>query len=211
MPVLRDEFVLPAPPTRVRQKIYTQQGLRAKRSAAQQANTIRQQGLMTEGRDYDKRAGGQNSKIENALVGDLDPKYLIKRELPVHRTMVNMAAAGYTSTEIAKAVGWSASAVSNVLKQPHSRQYLINEAKKTVQDDIKALLEQEVMPSIRSLVHVRDNSDKGSEVIAASGMLLDRALGKATQPIAMTKDPSSMSDEELREQIERELSASKPN
>ncbi|MDE2097281.1 MAG: hypothetical protein KGL39_08570 [Patescibacteria group bacterium] len=210
----RDDIKLPTPPVgRIRQRIYSQQGLRAKRSAAQQANTLRQLHLLTDCRgDYNVRANGQNSQLEGALLGDLDAKYIIKRETPVHRSMVNMAAAGYTAAEIAKALGWSQGAVANVLRQPHSRQYLINEAKKTVQDDIKQLLQQEVVPSLQALVRTRDSeASRPSDVISASNSLLDRALGKATANVTIQKAPAEMSDEELKAQVLAELAAQQPN
>ena len=146
-----------------------------------------------------KRAGGENAAIVNGLVGDLDPVRIAKRETPVHRTMVNMAAAGYTNREIAAQTGYSPTTVATAIKQPHAREYLINEAKKTVQDEIKALLEREVIPSLEKLVAVRDNPQaRGADVITASNSILDRFLGKPTQPITTDAKPvEQMSEDEL--------------
>lgn len=159
------------------------------------------------------RADGVNASLPNALHGDLDPVRLARRETPAHRTMVNMAAAGYTNCEIAKLTGYNAKTVATALKQPHAREYLINEAKKTVQDEIKELLAKEALPSLRVLASVRDDELAPAPArISASNSLLDRFLGKPVQPISDDiKPPSQMTDEELRAQVERELSQPKPS
>lgn len=167
---------------------------------------------MQNGRDYDKRANGINATLEEALVGDMDPTRILTKEKPVHRTMINMAAAGYQVVEIAKFTEHSVQTVSNVLKQPWARQYLIKEAKKTVQDEIKQLLQSEALPSIRKLVEIRDSpmataADKSASKAAADS-LLDRFLGKPVQPMTTDAKPvSELSDEELKAQVQRELAA----
>lgn len=159
------------------------------------------------------RQGGVNSTIENGLVGDIDPVRIAKRETPVHRTMVNMAAAGYTNREISEFTGYNTNTVATAIKQPHAREYLIKEAKKTVQDEIRQLLESQAIPSIQTLVAVRDNPQaRGADRVTASNSLLDRFLGKPVQPISKDeKPPSAMTDAELRAQVERELTATQPN
>jgi hypothetical protein len=191
----------------------TEKQTKARISNLKAAASARNFTLLQGCRDFDKRAGGVNSKLEGALVGDLDPAYELTQEKPVHRTIINLAAAGYMNVEIAKIVGYSATMVANTLKQPWAREYLINEAKKTVQDEIKAVLESEALPSIRKLVTVRDSEKaRPSDVIQASNSLLDRFLGKPTQPITTEAKPvETQSDEELRQQIQRELAVSQPN
>lgn len=153
------------------------------------------------------RAGGKNSTVENALVGDIDPVRIAKRETPVHRTMVNMAAAGYTNREIASFTGYNRVTVATAIKQPHAREYLINEAKKTVQDELRALLEGQAIPSIQALIKVRDSSEKGSDVVAASNSILDRFLGKPTQPIVTESKPvEQLTDDELKSRANALLS-----
>ena len=154
-----------------------------------------------------------NAKRVEGFKNDADPKYLLGRERPWHRTVINMAAAGYMNVEISKAVGRDIGSVENTLRQPFAREYLINEAKKTVQDEIKAILESEAMPSIRKLVAVRDGEGvRSSDVLAASNSLLDRFLGKPVQPMTTDAKPvAQLSDEELRAQVQAELTAAKPN
>ena len=108
------------------------------------------------------------------------------------------------------ATGFCRETVSQVVRQPHARDYIINEAKKTVQDEIREVLEKEALPSIKMLVEVRDDVlSKNGEKLQAANALLDRFLGKPTQPITTnTKPPSEMSDDELRKQVEQEIAAS---
>jgi hypothetical protein len=154
-----------------------------------------------------ENAGGENAALPEALAGDIDPVRIARRETPVHRTMVNMAVAGYTNREIAMFTGYSPATVATAIKQPHARKYMIQEAKKTVQDEIKELLASEALPSIKRLITVRDSQDaRSSDVIAASNSLLDRFLGKPVQPITENqKPPSEMTDAELKAQVELEL------
>lgn len=158
-------------------------------------------------RIFDKRANGVNSKLPNALFGDLDARHVLSYEKPWHRTAINMSAAGYRNNEIAAAVGRSSVSVATALRQPWARDYIINEAKKTVQDEIRAILEQQAVPSIQKLVEVRDSPvARHADVISASRELLDRFLGKPVQPMTTDAKPvAAMSDDELRAQIEREL------
>jgi lambda repressor-like predicted transcriptional regulator len=165
--------------------------------------------------NYDPKAyaNGDNAAMPNALAGDLDCKHIVERERPWHRTIVNMAAAGYNNREIAKMTGRHTNTVENTLRQPWAREYLITEAKKTVQDEIKAILESEALPSIRKLVAVRDGEGvRPSDVITASNSLLDRFLGKPVQPMTTDAKPvAQLSDEELRAQVQAELTKTSPN
>jgi hypothetical protein len=188
----------------------------SKRSRSAQHNALLAGNLIGKnavGVDNQARANGDNAKLPGALNGDLDAKYLLGREKPWHRTVLQMASAGYTNREVSKFVGRSVDAVENTLRQPFAREFLINEAKKTVQDEIKALLESEALPSIRKLVSVRDGEGvRPSDVIQASNSILDRFLGKPTQPITTDAKPmAELSDEELRAQVSAELSAVKTN
>ena len=155
-----------------------------------------------------KREHGINARIENGLVGDIDPVRIAKRETPVHRTMVNMAGAGYTNREIAAFTGYSPATVATAIKQPHAREYLINEAKKTVQDEIRELLECQAIPSINKLIEVRDSATaRHSDVLTASNAILDRFLGKPTQPIVTNEKPADqLSDDELKSRANAILS-----
>ena len=152
-----------------------------------------------------KRAGGKNSRLEDAFFNDVDPAKFWLREKPVHRKMAAMHAEGFTITEIAAATGYSWNAVSQIVRQPHAREYMINQVKQTVHDDMKAFLEAEVLPSLEVLRDVRDNEKaRSSDRIAASNSILDRFLGKPTQPIKNEERPATeLSTDELERQVSR--------
>ena len=174
------------------------------------AQVARSHQLCLAEKDYDKRANGENSKLDGALFNDFDSKRHIVRERPHHRTMVDMSMAGYSNNEIASATGFKRHSVSNVLRQPWAREYIIKETKKTVQDEIREVLEAEALPSIRKLVTLRDAEAKTAAEknvqLSATNAILDRFLGKPTQPISTNqKPPSELTDDELRQEIEREI------
>ena len=87
----------------------------------------------------------------------------------------------------------------------------MQEAKKTVQQEIKTLLEQEALPSLRTLITVRDSDKaKPSDRTNAANALLDRFLGKPQQSVLIEeKNPAEMTDEELRRAVERDLQSTK--
>jgi hypothetical protein len=172
---------------------------KACRSNLQLASTARSLQLLINDRDYDKRANGVNAKLENALVGDFDAPRELKQERHYHRTFINMASAGYTTTEIAQLTGFSKHTVTICLRQPWARKFLINEAKKTVTDQIREVLEKQALPSIELLVKVRDDTNaRNTDRLSASQQLLDRFLGKAAQPIiTQEKPPEQLTNDEI--------------
>ena len=182
----------------------------------QKAQTVRSLKLMQEGPDFHKRLNGANSLIPEALHGDLDAATTIQREQPVHRTIINLSVAGYQNNEISQIVGRSPVTVANVLRQPWAREYITQQAKKTVQDEIRAVLEQEALPSIKKLVELRDapivSAAERGVALQASNALLDRFLGRPVQPMTTDAKPvAELSDEELKAQVARELAKSQEN
>jgi hypothetical protein len=144
-----------------------------------------------------------NRSLENGLFGDIDPQRLKQREQPWERQAQALSMKGWTITEIAEFIGRTQCSVSNALRQPYARERMINEASKSVQDDIKQFLEGEVLPSLEVLRTVRDDpSARNSDRIAASDKLIERFLGKAVQPIVQEQKPvEQMSDEELERAV----------
>ena len=162
---------------------------------------------------WNKRAGGVNAKTEGGLMNDLDCREVVEHEKPVHRLMAEMAAQGFTNAEIGLHTGYTPHHVANILRQPFARQHTIKTIEKTVQQEMKEFLEAEVLPNLRVLKQERDRIDnRSSDRQSAANALLDRFLGKPVQPIAEgAKNPAEMTDEELRSQIEREISQTKVN
>lgn len=151
---------------------------------------------------------GKNAERENGFFNDTDPLIYRQKEMPWHRVVAHMIAEGYTYEEIAKTLGRNRRTIEEIARQPFVRQRTIAKIEENTKSEIKAFLESEVMPSLQAVVAVRnDPNSKPSEKLAAANSVLDRFLGKPTQPIQHnTKTPSEMTDEELRAQIELELS-----
>lgn len=158
------------------------------------------------------RTDGINSQLDGAFLSANDPKRLLKTERPYHRVIIEMLKHGYFETEIAKATGLSAATVRNVKEQPWVQERMIREIKDDVAGEMKDFLEQEVMPSLRVIREIRDNEiAKPTERLAASNALLDRFLGKPTQPITQdSKDPKQLSNDELEQQVQRIVAGIQP-
>lgn len=160
-------------------------------------------------KDFDREAFQRELEaIPDGLVGDYVPHdWKAKREQPYHRVVAEMLAQGYTQKEIAIMVGRDPDTITRVARQPYVRERMINNIKSNAKQEIKAFLEKEVMPSLQMVVAVRnDPTAKTSDRLSAANTILDRFLGKAAQPIQHEiKEPSTMTDEELRNQIELEL------
>lgn len=174
-----------------------------KKAAASRRNL-----LATRGSDFHLRKNGSNAKIEDGLFGDFDCARFVDQERPYHRVILEMVGAGYTYTEVAKFTGRSNVTVANICKQPWAREFFIKKASKNVKDEIQELLKQEVVPSLKTLVAVRDNPiARSADKITAANSLLDRFLGKPTQHLSVDeKKPTEMTDDELRTAVEKELS-----
>lgn len=143
---------------------------------------------------------GENATLDYALHNDADAKAPRQKETPIHRRMVDLHLQGFNITEIAKLLGHTNSTVSNTLRQPWARQYMINTSRQDVMGEVQKLLKDEVLPSLNVLIEIRDNDTLHPAVRAgAANSLIERLLGKAAQPIISTKtnDLDKLSDAEL--------------
>lgn len=122
---------------------------------------------------------------DNVILPD-GPGLTLKREQPQHRLFAHMRARGFSVKEIAKATGYTPVMVGLALRQPFARRII---AKALERDDraVGEALRAEVMPSIDTLVEIRDDDSAPKNArLGAAKELLDRYLGKATQPIEVT-------------------------
>lgn len=148
-----------------------------------------------------------NAELQDGLYNDADPCKVLVREAPQHRLMVEMARQGFLRSEIAAYTDYSPGHVQRVLHQPWARERIITGLKEGVQDEMKKFLEGEVMPSLEVLKTIRD-SEKSThnEKIVAADKLLDRFLGKPTQPTKdETKDPSKLTNDQLERAVQEAL------
>ncbi len=152
------------------------------------------------------RPAGVNGLLEDPLFGDGQASHVVKHERPWHRRAAELALSGLQNGEIATLVGKSAGQVYTVLRQPWARQRMIEQAKKPIEDEVKAFLESEVMPSLTYLKSVRDNDMLKTEHRMAAAMnLTDRQLGKPNQPMSSDAkvDVSKLTTKEIIERLAR--------
>lgn len=150
----------------------------------------------------DRLTGGVNSEYDGALFSDTDPKYVLTREQPVHRRMIELSIQGLTNREIAANMGYSEAHVGTVLQQPFARQRIVQQLQRTTMQELKAFLEAEVMPNVRVLKELRDSSDDARVRKDCANDLLDRFLGKPKQSITTEAKPvQDLSNEELAAEV----------
>ena len=128
-----------------------------------------------------------------------DPHYAIMHERPEHRVICYLKAQGLSNKEIAEQTGFSAVAVSNIVRQPWARQRIVDAIKSAGQDAVESVLKGAALDSVFRLIEERDNENaRPSERIAAANALLDRTFGKPTQPLQHSVGKlDELSDEEL--------------
>lgn len=135
-----------------------------------------------------------------ALFNDRQPHYALKREKPEHRNIIFLKAEGLSNIRIARALGITPVTVSNVLRQPWARKRLLEVIHSHGEDAVQTLLQGEAYDSVQRLVTERDNElARPSERISAANALLDRLLGKPSQPLNHTikGQVDQLSDEDL--------------
>lgn len=159
------------------------------------------------------RTNGVNSKLEDALFGDIDPTVFAKKETPLKRRMAELCMKGFTTKQIADLVERSPATVSNALRQPAARTRMINLMRNEVQDELRAFLDQEVMPSLEVIRDIRDDPNNKAEVRQSAAVhLLDRRLGRPTQPIAEVEKPvDQLSSKEMEEEVRKLLASEREN
>jgi len=137
----------------------------------------------------------------DALFNDRPPHYDIKHQKPEHRTIIFLKAEGNTNIEIARVMGMSPVAISNILRQPWARTQLLDEINKAGRNEVVVIFKGAAADVAQTMVDIIQSEDtKASDKISAGHLILDRLFGKATQPMAHSfsdKDFNTMSDEEL--------------
>lgn len=155
--------------------------------------------------NWDANRGGVNARLPDALYNDFDPTYQFKSEKPMHRTAVALCEQGYTINEIAAATGCSRWTVKNIVRQPHARQRMIENAQKDVSQEIKDFLEGEVLTNLRVMKEIRDDPNVKPETrLLAADKLTDRQMGRPSQPFSLPaggKKSSEMTDAEIDEAL----------
>lgn len=162
------------------------------------------------GGDNRSRANyGYQAQVEDGLFNPLRAYHRHQQEKPFHRFISELAASGRTTKEIMEITGRARSTVKEVLAQPHSQERIVRTAKANAQDEVKQLLKEHGPAALKRVINISQTSDNAAVQLKANQDILDRFLGKAAQPfVEVVKEPSTMSDEELRERVESIVSES---
>lgn len=116
------------------------------------------------------------------LFSDRQPNLAVLHEKPEHRLMCTLKIQGFSNREIAAKMECTEAWVSQVLRQPWARQYMIQELNGAGRQALDVVLKANAMDSVFTLVELRDNASVPPAVRrAAADSLLDRYLGKPTQ------------------------------
>lgn len=154
-------------------------GTRESRSVLSQDGTTKRNPHLTANSEASDAFGEYTTKTD-ALFNDQPAYQAILREQPRHRLILWMTAQGHTPQEVADALGITKQTVYNVRKQPWFREMFVKLTTSMGKDAAMQLLKGEVLPSLQTLVEIRDCAEKDSDRRAAADSLLDRYLGKAT-------------------------------
>jgi hypothetical protein len=149
-----------------------------------------------------------------SLAGDRDPNLDVS-ERPEHRIMIYLRAQGRTIKEISTATGYSYHWVGQIVRQPWFKQRLLTLLDEEGRDVLQTMLKAEAIPSIETLVEIRDDPKaRHSDKISATKELLDRYLGKSvakveTKVTTTVGDAATEAEANAREleKIQAELSA----
>lgn len=154
-------------------------------------------------RNYD----GVNSAMPDAFTNDHDTSTEIKHEKHRHRLAVFMAIGGATPGDIAAKLGFSPSYVSRILHQPWARARMIDNMREATQGELTKLLTTAGFQSLKNLIVIANDPMTKIEVRAKANQdIVDRWLGKATQPIVHAQaPPQELTEEELDQRINERL------
>ena len=128
----------------------------------------------------------------------------VRNEHPVDRLMQKLRVDGLEISEIAKICEKPESTVRSVLSQPWAQMRMVRMIDKIRAEEVRKFVAEEVMPSLQVIKEIRDDKLAPPAVRkAAAESLVDRLLGKATQPFAQENiEPEKLSFRELASRVE---------
>lgn len=153
---------------------------------------------------------GVNACLPNALFNDINNPvraHVRQRERPEHRLMICMAANGFNITEIAEKSGYSAQAVSSILREPWARARIIGMQQEVGMDELQRTIRQGASGAIARIRQRAENDQVDPGVRErADEYLANRYLGKPKEQVEHTHKPvDKLSDSELTAIIEQGL------
>lgn len=141
--------------------------------------------------EFDEYAG----KLD-ALFNDQPAYQAVLKESPRHRLILWMTANGQSPQQIATALGITRQTVYTVRKQPWFRAMFVRITESLGKDAATQLLKGEVLPSLQTLIEIRDDpTAKSADRRGAADSLLDRYLGKAVAKSDEGKAPADVASD----------------
>lgn len=129
------------------------------------------------------------------------PMYGIQKERPRHRLVAQLSMNGYDNKEIAAIVGYTECSIHNILRQPWLSAYMAQELQDKG-DEMRETIMMEAKAAFAREVDLSQTAKSESVRHQANTYLVDRYLGKPTQPIEeINKKPMDMTDEELKQAL----------
>lgn len=114
------------------------------------------------------------------LFNSKSPNLAILTERPWHRAVAYMVAQGCTNREIAVRFERSEAWISQLTRQPWFQIRVTQELKEAGQDKVQNMLEAQVVPSIETVIRLRDSAGSEPVRLNAAMNLIDRFCGKPT-------------------------------
>lgn len=126
-----------------------------------------------------------------------------KKEMPYHRLWIMLRAQGHSCIEIAKRTGYVPQTVREVLNQPWARQKIVEELRQNGRDEVLNIFQSEAADLAWELIDIAKKKDgKDSTRVTAIGMVHDRLLGKAVQPLThQNLETKDLTDAQLLEKL----------
>lgn len=148
---------------------------------------------------FENAGWGVRAHVPNGLFNPTITQQIYRKEKPWHRLAAEMAAAGHTVMEISSALGRSRRSIQTVLAQPFANKVIVEKAAMNASEEIRAILEKVAPESVRRIEKLATEAESEQVRLAADREILDRFLGKPTQPIKqdLNVDPDKMSDADL--------------
>lgn len=145
------------------------------------------------------------------------PLYTLKSERPEHRVVIMLAATGMGNKEMSEHLsslgykGYTAQAISYIKKQPWAAKQIVEEIERAGREPVRVLLQSAALDAAEQLARLVTEAESEMVRKQASEAVLDRAGFGKNINITTKQDPSELSDEELKAQVERELRTSRTN
>ena len=144
---------------------------------------------------------GVNNHLPDALFNDTDTTTPRKREKLIHRVMANMHVAGFNHKEIAAATGYGEAAVSDILKTPAIREYMLAETRSTA-DDFRTEIILSGKAAFARANAIAESAKSEAVRLDANKYIINRWLGMPTQPVEQVgKAAEKKTDAELLESV----------